>query len=245
VRRSTMTVVLGPIALASTIGLLAQGGGSARSAAPPTQDAASGWRYTGTPFTDRVRPNAPQAVPGKVHCAYYDRGGEGVAYHDSDAKNNGSGALNPADGSYLHEFRMNEGVDISYTKTQNDSDNSPFNKVQPEANLLYVGWTEPGEWFCVTVDVKEAGRYAIDLLYTSNRGGTVSLDRNGRALTGTITVPTTFDERDPVAWRQWHHWNLLRDAAVFDLPAGPSVLTFHTLSGGNMNYATIDFRRVR
>lgn len=31
-------------------------------------------------------------------------------------KNKGSGTLNPADGSYLNEFRMHEGVDISYTK---------------------------------------------------------------------------------------------------------------------------------
>ncbi len=27
-----------------------------------------------------------QKIPGKVECAYYDRGGEGVAYHDSDSK---------------------------------------------------------------------------------------------------------------------------------------------------------------
>ena len=97
----------------------------------------------------------------------------------------------------------------------------------------------------MTVDVKEAGRYTIDLLYTSNRGGSISLDRNGRALTNAVEVPTTYDARDPVAWRQWHHWNLLKNAASFDLPAGVSVLTVHTLTGGNMNYATITFRRQR
>ena len=41
-------------------------------------------------------PVARRLFPGVVRCAYYDRGGEGVAYHDSDTKNNGSGALNPA-----------------------------------------------------------------------------------------------------------------------------------------------------
>jgi hypothetical protein len=203
------------------------------------------WEYRGTPFTDSVKPAGPQQVPGVVSCAYYDRGGEGVAYHDSDAKNNGSGALNPADGSYLNEFRKDEGVDISYTKTRDDTDTSLYNKVQPPASLLYVGWTEPGEWFNVSIDVKEAGRYAIDLLYTSNRGGAISLDRNGQELTKTIEIPTTFDEKDPLAWRQWHHWNLLKNAATFELPAGLSVLTIHTRTGGNMNYATIDFRRER
>jgi hypothetical protein len=243
VRRSIVIVALATLTLAARApGSEAQGDGPAK---PPAQDAASGRRYTGAPFTDRVKPTGPQQVPGRVYCAYYDRGGEGVAYHDSDARNNGSGALNPADGSYLNEFRKDEGVDVSYTKTQNDTDTSPYNKVQPQAGLLYVGWTEPGEWFNVTVSVKEAGRYTIDLLYTSNRGGTISLDRDGRELTQAIAVPSTFDARDPIAWRQWHHWNLLENAASFDLPAGPSVLTIHTRSGGNMNYATIDFRRAR
>lgn len=241
--RSITLVVLAVVMVAGVVrGSGAQGNAPAKA---PAEDRVSAWHYTGTPFTDRVRPTGPQAVPGKISCAYYDRGGEGVAYHDSDAKNNGSGALNPADGSYLHEFRKDEGVDISYTKTKDDTDTSPYNRVRPEPELLYVGWTEPGEWFNVTVNVKEAGRYTIDLLYTSNRGGTISLDRNGRELTKEIVVPTTFDAADPIAWRQWHHWNLLKDAASFDLPAGVSVLTIHTRSGGNMNYASIDFRRTR
>ncbi len=202
------------------------------------------WSYAGTPFADSMKPAGPQQVPGVVHCAYYDRGGEGVAYHDSDAKNNGSGALNPADGSYLNEFRKDEGVDTSYTKFKNGADNSPYNKVQPEENLLYVGWTEPGEWFNLSVDVKEAGRYAIDLLYTSNRGGSIALDRNGEPLTQPIVIPSTFDAKDPLAWRQWHHWNRLENAAVVELPAGPSVLSVRTLTEGNMNYATLTFRRL-
>jgi len=28
----------------------------------------------------------PQKIPGKLQCAYYDFGGEGIAYHDTDAK---------------------------------------------------------------------------------------------------------------------------------------------------------------
>jgi hypothetical protein len=47
----------------------------------------------GTPIEDSRHHTGAQRIPGKVCCAYYDRGGEGVAYHDSDAKDNGSGAL--------------------------------------------------------------------------------------------------------------------------------------------------------
>ena len=113
--------------------------------------------YKGTPYQDSQHQSGAQSIPGRVQCAYYDRGGEGVAYHDTDAKNNGSGALNPADGTYLNEFRRNEGVDISYTKFHDQIDDSPFNLVKPPENQLYVGWTEPGEWFNITVQVAHSG----------------------------------------------------------------------------------------
>jgi hypothetical protein len=138
-------------------------------------------QYKGTPYHDSRYQGGAQRIPGTILCAYYDLGGEGVAYHDSDVKNNGSGTLNPADGTYLHEFRMSEGVDTSFTKFGLDPqiDDNPFEAVKPPADLLYVGWTEPGEWFNITVDVAQAGVYSADLLYTSNRGGTISFDVNG------------------------------------------------------------------
>jgi hypothetical protein len=246
-RRTTVrnTTLIPGLMVALLAGLAQAGAEEPAPAKAPAVGSEQAWHYAGTPFSDSVKPGGPQQVPGVVRCAWYDRGGEGVAYHDSDAKNNGSGALNPADGSYLNEFRKDEGVDISYTKTRDDTDTSVYDRVQPPPNLLYVGWTEPGEWFNMTIEVKKAGRYAIDLLYTSNRGGTIALGRDGQALTKPIEVPTTFDARDPIAWRQWHHWNLLKDAAIVELPAGPSVLTVHTLSGGNMNFATLEFRRLR
>ena len=144
-------------------------------------------------------------------CAYYDLGGEGVAYHDSDPQNHGSGELNPADGTYLNEFRIHEGVDTSYTKFQRKPDpidDNPFNKVVLPAELLYVGWTEPGEWFSITVNVTHSGTYAADCLYTSNRGGAISVDVNGKDATGPLQIASTNDPADPLAWRQWHHWNL-------------------------------------
>jgi len=204
-------------------------------------------QYKGTPYHDSRYQGGAQAIPGQVHCAYYDLGGEGVAYHDSDAKNNGSGALNPANGTYLNEFRMKEGVDTSYTKFNQDPqiDDNPYNKVRPPANLLYVGWTEPGEWFNLTVTVAHTGVYAADLLYTSNRGGSIALDVNGEPATGPLTIVSTYDAADPVAWRQWHHWNMAPGIARLKLPAGKSVLTVQIVSGGQMNLATFDFKEAK
>ena len=202
-------------------------------------------RYKGTPYQDARYQGAPQQIPGRVECAYYDRGGEGVAYHDADAKNNGSGALNPADGTYLNQFRMDEGVDISYTKFHDQIDNSPYDLVVPPENQLYVGWTEPVEWFNITVQVDHAGLYSADLLYTSNRGGTISIDVNGKVATGPLTIPTTFNAADPIAWRQWHHWNIAPGLIRVRLLAGKSVLTVHILTEGNMNLAYFDFKASR
>ena len=38
--------------------------------------------YTGTIFADARNTGGAQNIPGRVRCALYDRGGEGVAYHD-------------------------------------------------------------------------------------------------------------------------------------------------------------------
>lgn len=201
--------------------------------------------YKGTPYQDSRYQGGPQKIPGRVECAYYDRGGEGVAYHDTDAKNNGSGGLNPADGTYFNQFRMEEGVDISYTKFHDQIDNNPYDLVQPPENQLYVGWTEPGEWFNITVQVASAGIYSADLLYTSNRGGTISLDVNGKDATGPLMIASTSNASDPIAWRQWHHWNIKRNIVRLHLPVGTSVLTVHILTEGNMNLAYFDFKPSR
>src|SRR5271170_4530367 len=201
--------------------------------------------YKGTPYKDSHYRSGVQQIPGRVECAYYDFGGEGVAYHDTDDKNNGSGTLNPADGSYLNQFRMDEGVDISYTKFHDQIDNNPFNLVQPPENQLYVGWTEPGEWFNITVQVARAGVYTADLLYTSNRGGSISLDVNGKPSGAPVPILSTFNAADPVAWRQWHHWNVAQNLLRVELPKGKSVLTVHIVTEGQMNLAYFDFHEAR
>jgi hypothetical protein len=35
--------------------------------------------YKGAPYTDAHHPVGAQPIPGIVQCAYYDRGGEGIA----------------------------------------------------------------------------------------------------------------------------------------------------------------------
>lgn len=197
--------------------------------------------YTGKPFEDTKYKDGAQVIPGRIYCAYYDFGGEGVAYHDTDKENHGSGELNPLNGTYLHVFRIAEGVDISYTKSSNETDNSPYNFVEPPMDIHYVGWTVPGEWVKYTVHVKKAGKYQVDLMYTSNQGGEISLSINDKDATGPLVVQSTYHKDDPVDWRQWHHWNKMDHITEIELQEGTQVLTLHTIGKGQMNYMWLDF----
>jgi len=196
--------------------------------------------YNGKAWNDSI-----QQIPGKIQCEYYDRGGEGVAYHDTDSVNNGSGRLNPADGIFLNEFRMNEGVDISYTKFRDPPiDNSPYNMVEPEKNQFYAGWTEPGEWINYTVNVNKPGTYSIDIMYTASGDGSILLDLDGKQLTKELRIPSTRSDKETVAWRQWHHWNRINSLSTVKLNHGVHVLTLKTVSHGNMNYDFLEFKLI-
>ncbi|MDB5029873.1 carbohydrate-binding protein [Mucilaginibacter sp.] len=204
-----------------------------------------GQPYMGKPFADSLH-HGVQTIPGKLQCALYDLGGEGVAYHDSDGINQGSGKLNPADGTYLNEFRLKEGVDISYTKFREPAiDNNAYNLVMPLKDELYVGWTAPGEWVKYTVLVKEAGTYTLGMMYTANQGGKISISINDMDKTGLVNIPSTYVKDDPIQWRQWHHWNYLKDFAKVKLDKGIQIITLYTKETGQMNYGYINFTLAR
>ncbi len=191
--------------------------------------------YKGKPYHDSLYTGGPQVIPGKLQCEYYDMGGEGIAYHDADTINSGSGNLNPIDGSYLHDFRAQEAVDISFTKDQG-VDNNPFDRVKPKMKQLYVGWTQPGEWLNYTIRVNKSGVYKVGLMYTANGNGKIQLVVNNKEMTDTLMVPSTHDDNDTVAWRQWHHWNYIGNLTKIQLRKGLNLLTLKTVGNGNMNY---------
>lgn len=184
-----------------------------------------------------------QSIPGKIECEWYDLGGEGVAYHDTDSINNGSGKLNPVNGNPLHEFRIKEGVDISYTKS-GGIDDTPYNQSVRNMNQLYVGWTEPDEWINYSLRVKETGNYRISLMYTANGDGSIAFDLDGKRVTKSLKVPSTNNPKDTVAWRQWHHWNKTDLSGEIRLSKGQHKLRLHVVEHGNMNFDWLGFVKV-
>jgi len=199
--------------------------------------------YKGTAFHDANHIGGPQTIPGRLQATLYDLGGEGVAYHDTDTVNHGSGELNYKPGhceegvpAEICHFREGEGVDISYVKKQADL-NHP-NMVTPEWQQLYIGWTEDGEWTKYTVEVKKAGRYKIVAMY-SNLGQTIQFSLNDKpAADCKLPVDTWkgFPVQEHPEWMTVHMWNKA-ECGEIDLPqAGPQVLTLHYRKGNNLAY---------
>jgi len=58
----------------------------------------------------------------------------------------------------------------------------------------------------------------------------LSLDVNGGPAAGQLTIASTYEAADPVAWHQWHHWNLAQGLARIYLDAGKNVLTIHIVT---------------
>lgn len=95
---------------------------------PPNQEP-----FTGTPI----------AIPGIVEAEAFDLGGQGVAYNDFEASNQGGA------------YRPSEGVDIEACSE------GGFN----------IGWIRQGEWTEYTVDVQTAGDYDVTARVASQTTG--------------------------------------------------------------------------
>lgn len=199
--------------------------------------------YKGKPFKDAAHQGGAQAIPGRLQAAFYDLGGEGVAYHDADPINHGSGELNYTPGhceagvpfSICH-FREREGVDISYVKKLADL-NHP-SPVLPEWQQLYLGWEQTGEWTNYTVDVKKAGRYKIVVMY-SNTPQTIQFSLNNEQAADCklpLDPSKLYPERHDAAWMVFHTWNKVDCGEIRFPEKGLQLLTLHTRTGNNLAY---------
>jgi hypothetical protein len=181
--------------------------------------------YRGKPWAGKT-----PAIPGKVMMAFYDVGGEGVAYHNNDTKNHGSGELNVGP-EEKNNFRKDEGISITYTK-------AAFDKWLKDGTLLpidiyYVGWTAPGESINYTVDVKTAGTYVVNMQASSNNlGAEIRLLVSGRDATGPLVIAST---------GHWHTWQIYDGLCELKLEKGLQVLTLEFLKEGNMNVQYLEF----
>lgn len=108
------------------------------------------------------------SIPGTIQAENFDKGGEGLSFHDSDSNDEG-------DASYRSD---NEGVDI----VKGNNGNA-------------IGYTNSGEWLEYTVNVKADGIYKYSATVSSgvsNSGFRLGLMKNGtETQLATISVPQT------------------------------------------------------
>ena len=172
------------------------------------------------PQTDGPYNGVPQPIPtpegGYFEIAYYDLGGEGIAYHDG----NGDDPYNyemttNCNASYQwyddedYNFRNGECVDVSecYGLTG----------AYTNYNLAY---READEWLKYTVEVAEPGYYSIEYLSNPTTSGTVSfsLERNGVYLGNCLydiknseeleyIYLDSYDEECSASWECWE-WDV-------------------------------------
>ena len=191
--------------------------------------------YKGKPFEDQVYKAGAQIIPGKIQCALFDLGGEGVAYHDSDSINNGSGPYNHQPGhcepgaEYVAYFRINEGVDLSYTKQKLDfSHPNPFT---PDKWQQFIGWTKDNESCNYTVNVNKAGKYQVGVLYSNEPCHFKLLINNQEA--GSYVGPSKT--------ASYHTWNKSENVGTITFSkAGLNLLTMVYMGGSN--YAYLEFK---
>ena len=131
-----------------------------------------GKSYNSSKKTFEVKaPQAPykgiaQELPGVVEMELYDEGGEGMAFHDSDDKDEGK------------TFRKDDGVDIE----------------EYETGKYALGWTANGEWVEYTLNVKYTDSYTWTAYAASGSDGSAfKLYIDDKAISETIKVKNSGD----------------------------------------------------
>lgn len=157
---------------------------------------------------------SPISLPGTLQAENFDKGIEGVSYHDSDNKNQGSGA-----------FRTNEGgVDI---------DNGASGKV--------ISYTENGEWLEYTINVKTPGLYSYEAYAVAAAAGSafslaLHTEEGLVPLTEGISVPVYKEG-------SWTTYKGLWGRTMIPLPEGKQILRV-TFDKGGCNLDRIVFKQV-
>ena len=113
---------------------------------------------------------SPSATGQTIEAEDYDKGGEGVGFHDLDVANRGG------------RYRTADGVDVE----------------AGGSNGFFVGYGAAGEWAEYTVNVATAGAYAFAFNVrgpvsgsAAKTGGQFHADVDGVNKTGTLTISST------------------------------------------------------
>lgn len=109
------------------------------------------------------------ALPSTLEAENFDKGGEGVGYHDLTARNTGK------------QYRKSEGPDIIHS-------------LDPAGGGYVVNNFQTGEWLGYTVNAPASGSYKLSLRAAANYSWmkpSFHIEVDGKAVTGSVPVPLT------------------------------------------------------
>jgi hypothetical protein len=185
------------------------GAGTAGSGAGGSQVPAT---YTGRPFG-----GTPQPIPGMIQIESYDTGGEGVAYH---ASGNGHGQLCGVTRTDL--------IDLNCTGQAG----SPTDQTQGTCAKLtgdvYLGYIGTGDWLNYTVNVQQAGTYAISTHV--GVAGNPKLQFTFSPTVQTAALPLTGTSGCGV--ESYHVWTVENNIGTIALQPGTYVMQLKFVAAG-------------
>ena len=164
------------------------------------------------------RPRSPYKggieLPGTLEAENFDTGAEGITYHDTDTKNEGTNSYRTDGG----------GVDIVSC-----------------TGGYAIGYTSSGEWLEYTVDVKEAGIYSYDATVSSgvtSSSFSLSLNTNDGLvkLTDAVAVPC-------VTANNWDSYRVVHGRLLVPLEAGKQIIRVN-ITGSSCNIDKFVFKHV-
>ncbi|MBK8479077.1 MAG: carbohydrate-binding protein [Opitutaceae bacterium] len=146
----------------------------------------------------------------RIEAEEFDGGGEGVAYHDTDARQGPSQVRTDGSSHDVDIVELDRGTD---------------------APAQAIGYIEDGEWLRYTVTFPTTGRYTVRLRVANGTGATaadaVALHWKDAVVAGPLSVPSTAD---------WDAYATI-DAGAVSLSAGTDLLQLDcNASGFDINW---------
>ena len=136
------------------------------------------------------------SLPGIVEAENFDKGGEGLSFHDSDSERQG---------------------DVAY---RTDAEGVDFVKGN---NGTCIGYTAANEWLEYSVNVTKPGSYSYEATVssgTTNSGFSIGLVKNGKVTeVAKVNVPQTADN-------DWGTYKIVKGDLSQDLAAGQQIIRF-------------------
>jgi hypothetical protein len=188
--------------------------------------------YKGKPFCCDTLLGHYQQIPGVVKAVYFDSGGEGVGFHESNQNTGHQGDCCLRKLLNGTPIAADQPVDMQIFNTYWDW---TVQGTHPDTGSWHLSWIDSdtinGEWVKMSVHVNSTGTYTIGLheVPASDPNLTsITFNNAPPILVSGLHVPAGTEIKSEV----WHTWNVFPNVGEVTLDTGLYVLKYMFLKGG-------------